>query len=145
MNLASRLTCLLLVAPILGGCLERRLLITSEPPGATVTVNDVELGRTPLEADFTFYGGYDVLLEKEGFEPLREQRRISTPIYEYPPVDLLAEAVPAKIRKNVAWHFVMNPALETSLPRQQFESELLERARGARTNIDVDKPESDGK
>ena len=64
----------------LGGCLERRLLITSDPPGAAVSINDVDLGRTPVEADFTFYGGYDVLVRMDGFEPIRERRDIPTPI-----------------------------------------------------------------
>ena len=31
-----------------GGCLERTIKVTTEPEGAVVWINDVEVGRTPL-------------------------------------------------------------------------------------------------
>ena len=49
------------------GCLKRTISVTTEPPGALVWINDVEVGRTPLETDFTFYGIYDVRLRREGW------------------------------------------------------------------------------
>jgi hypothetical protein len=120
----------------LGGCLERRLLITSDPPGAAVSINDVDLGRTPVEADFTFYGGYDVLVRMDGFEPIRERRDIPTPIYEYPPIDLAASALPVRIEKVVKWHYVLAPAMETAMPKE--EAALIERARAARERLNKD-------
>jgi hypothetical protein len=123
-----------------GGCLERRLLITSEPAGALVSVNDVEVGRTPVEADFTFYGDYDVVLTKDGFEPLRERKTARAPVWEYPPFDLVASAVPATIEKEVKWHFVLQPALETTQTSQELEAGMLERARAVRGQITVPEP-----
>lgn len=114
------------VLAMAGGCARRTLSITSDPSGATVTVNDVELGRTPLSAEFRFYGTYDVLVTKEGYEPLRTRARASAPIYEYPPLDLGAGMVGAHTRR--AWHFTLSPALEASQPREQFERGMLERA-----------------
>lgn len=120
-----------LMAVAAGGCMSRRVSITSEPTGATVTVNDVEIGRTPVEADFTYYGVYDVLVTKDGFEPLRTKAKARAPLYEYPPVDLAASATGAE--KVVRWHFALTPALERKLTPEEFERGLMERARTLRT------------
>lgn len=113
-----------------GGCSSRRISITSEPSGATVTVNDVEIGRTPVEADFTYYGVYDVLVTKEGFEPLRTKARASAPIYEYPPVDLATSVT--TVRSTVKWHFTLSPTLESTMSAEEFEKQLMDRARTLR-------------
>lgn len=122
------------------GCLERRVFITSEPAGALVYANDVELGRTPLEADFTYYGKYDVRVELEGYEPLRTVGKANTPIYEIPPLDLVSMAVPADIESEVRWHFVLAPALEKTMDPVQFENELLARARDLRAQLTATEP-----
>jgi PEGA domain len=118
------------IASAASGCMSRRVSVTSEPSGATVTVNDVEIGRTPVEADFTFYGVYDVLVTKEGFEPLRNKARAKAPLYEFPPVDLAASATGAE--KVVRWHFTLEPALERRQIAEEFERGLIERAKSLR-------------
>lgn len=118
-----------------GGCLDRTLIITSDPPGANVTVNDVEVGRTPVEASFTYYGTYDVLLTLEGHEPLRTRATARAPVYEYPPVDLIAEAVPARVRSEVRWHFTLQPSPEASVPATRLEADVAERARALRERL----------
>lgn len=123
------------MAAVLPGCLERRLNITSEPPGALVWVNDVELGRTPVEADFTFYGEYDVRVQLEGYEPIRRQMTASQPMYEYPPFDLVAGALPVDFENVVKWHFDLQPSLENTQTPEEFEKGLLERARGTREKL----------
>lgn len=117
------------------GCLDRTLVITSDPPGASVTVNDVEVGRTPVEAAFTYYGDYDLLLTLDGHEPLRTRATASAPVYEYPPLDLVAEAVPARIRNRVRWHFTLQPSPEASGPATQLEADVAERARALRERL----------
>jgi hypothetical protein len=51
----SLLPALLLALP-LGGCVERKFMIRSEPEGARVRVNGVLRGTTPLEIPFNDYG-----------------------------------------------------------------------------------------
>lgn len=104
--------------------------ITSEPAGALVYLNDVEIGRTPVETDFTFFGSYDVRLKLDGYEPIATSRQARAPFYEYPGPDLIAEAIPAKIRTRIQWHFDLQP-LAYSRPdadKGALEAELLERA-----------------
>lgn len=114
----------------LTGCLERTILVTSEPEGAIVYLNDREIGRTPVEADFAYFGVYDVRLNLEGHEPVVTSRRARAPLHEVPPIDLAAEAVPAKLPTRIAWHFVMTP-LASQMPgadRGALRNELVGRA-----------------
>lgn len=95
---------------VLGGCVERRISITSEPTGARVWVNDREIGQTPCEVDFTWFGVYDVRLRKEGFEPLVTTAEAKAPLHEQPGLDVIAMAIPGKDVTHIAWHFVMEPS-----------------------------------
>lgn len=124
-----RLALLLLIVCCSVGCVERRLLITSEPAGALVYLNDQEVGRTPLEVPFTWYGTYDVRLERTGYRTLQTQQTADQPWWEKPGPDLFAEAVPNK-RVEIAWHLEMQkaqPASETDPDRVlEFAKQLRE-------------------
>lgn len=100
---------LVLLLSVSLGCVERRLLINSDPPGALVHLNDQEVGRTPLEVPFKWYGTYDVRLEHEGYQTLQTQQEAEQPWWEHPGPDLFAEAIPGKT-VEVFWHFKMLPA-----------------------------------
>ncbi len=121
-------------AALLGGCRSKQVVITSNPPGATVMLNDVEVGRTPTTAGFTHYGVYDVLLTLEGYEPLRTEARASAPVYDWPPLDLVTAPIPGET--TIRWHFTLQPALETTLTPDELEAQLLGRARDLRGQVD---------
>ncbi|MBL1218470.1 MAG: PEGA domain-containing protein [Planctomycetes bacterium] len=117
-----------LLIGMLAGCVERTISITSEPPGALVYLNDEEVGRTPCEVHFLYYGEYDVRLVLEGFEPLMGSAKANAPLYELPGLDLAAELFPAKIRNRVMWHFDLEPV---SADREQ----MIGRARDLRDRL----------
>lgn len=117
-----------LAAAALAGCSERRIRVTSEPPGALVWLNDREIGRTPVETGFTFHGDYDVRLELPGFEPIHTERRAKAPVHEYPGIDLVAMALPMKFENTIEWHFDLEPSLERSQSAEAFEEALVDRA-----------------
>ncbi|MEZ6318865.1 MAG: PEGA domain-containing protein [Phycisphaerales bacterium] len=127
---AARLTLVpLALAPLaLTGCLERRIRVTSEPPGALVWLNDREIGRTPVETGFTFHGDYDVRLELDGYEPVHTDRTAHAPVYEWPGIDLVAAALPVKFDNTIEWHFDLERTRELTEQPEQFESGLLDRA-----------------
>lgn len=127
---------------VLPGCLERTIRITSEPPGAVVWLNDTELGRTPVETDFTFYGVYDVRMHLEGYEPVTSSREAKAPFYEYPGPDIVAEALPVRIPTLIEWNFVLVPLAESTTPKVQSQDELLDRAREMRGTINEGTPAS---
>lgn len=78
----------------LGGCLERDITVTSEPAGALVFLNDVEVGRTPVTVPFTWHGDYDVMLRLDGYETISTHANINVPLHKAPPLDLLSELAP---------------------------------------------------
>lgn len=142
----TRLALLLLPFVAAGlGCAERRLAITSEPAGATVWVNDVEVGRTPLEANFTYYGTYDVRLRLDGYEPIATSAKAEAPWYEFVGADLITEAIPTGVTTRVAWKFEMKPALERTGPKEQFEDDLVARARALRSQLTPPEPAAPAK
>ncbi len=87
------------VAVLAGGCVERIAKIRTDPAGATVVINDEEVGVSPTRFAFTWYGDYDIILRKPGYRTLKTSFRVDPPWYQYPPIDVFAETlVPTTIR-----------------------------------------------
>jgi hypothetical protein len=81
------------------GCVERIAKIETRPPGALVIVNDEEVGVSPVKFAFTWYGDYDVILRKPGYETLKTHYRVDAPWYQWPPLDVVSETlIPVMIR-----------------------------------------------
>lgn len=98
---------LMVGALVLAGCVERTITITSEPAGALVYLNDEEVGRTPVVVPFTFYGKYDVRLQRQGYSPMWTQGNAEAPWWEFPGPDLIAELTSQKV--NLNWHYKLEP------------------------------------
>lgn len=111
----------LLVVALGVGCVQRTITITSEPSEALVYLNDEEVGRTPVTVPFTFYGTYDVRLEREGCTSLWTTKRAKAPWWEAPGPDLIAEAIPG-MKAEQHWHF------EMQVPGEVDEDRLIDRA-----------------
>ncbi len=111
----------------LPACVHRKIRVTSTPPGARVLLNDQDIGTTPVETRFTFYGGYDVQLIKPGYEHVHELKHAKAPLHEYPVVDLAATAIPADFDHTIQWHFDLTPVPESTDPEAAREA-LLDRA-----------------
>ncbi len=79
---------------VAAGCVEREWTIRSEPAGAIAYVSNVEVGRTPVTIDFTWYGDYELILRKEGYETLKTNIKLDPPWYEIPPADFFSEIAP---------------------------------------------------
>ncbi len=117
-----------LLTATMTGCLHRRINIVSDPPGALVHLNDVQVGRTPVEVDFTYFGVYDVRLSKPGFEPITTSENAKAPIYEWPGIDLIAEAIPTNITTTIEWSYTLEP-IDNNIDG------VLERARELRDDL----------
>lgn len=120
----------------LTGCVERRIVVTSEPPGALVWLNDVEIGRTPAETEFLYHGVYDVRLELDGYEPLITSHKADAPWWEYPGPDFIAEISPVRHENVQEWHFVLEPALGVVQNESELEEGLVERANELRNQLE---------
>jgi len=111
----------------LTGCIDRTLTIASEPPGALVYINDVEVGRTskeyPLKVPFTWYGEYDIRMRLERNEGtvdaplikryyLHTSRKASAPWHQWLGVDLVTELSPLEFKDEKIWAFVLHPVVD---------------------------------
>jgi hypothetical protein len=92
------------------GCVERRMLIVSDPPGATVLVNGQNVGLTPASVPFTYYGKYDITLIQDGYQTKTYQARIRRPWFQFFPIDFAAEVLyPGHIQDNRTLNFTLEP------------------------------------
>ena len=109
---------------VTSGCVERKMVITSEPSGADVWVNEQWHGKTPFELPFKHYGVFSVRLEAEGYYPMYVKEPVAAPLYEQPGIDLISEAaIPATIEDQRNLHYVMQKIKEPD-----SVAEVLERA-----------------
>lgn len=75
------------------------MLVRTNPPGATVSVDNQVIGTTPAATSFVYYGTREFRIEKDGFRTETIRRRINPPWYEYPGLDFVAETLwPGEIR-----------------------------------------------
>jgi hypothetical protein len=115
----------------LTGCVDRRFIITTDPPTAVVEVNGKPLpGATPADQQFTYYGTYRFVIKREGYEPLIVDQPVPPPWYEYPPLDFLSEnLLPFTIRDVRHFHYPLRPL--ASVPAEAVLSRAQElRAQG---------------
>lgn len=110
---------LVLVGVILTqGCVDRRLTIVSDPPGALVTVNNRDIGAAPVDVPselFLYDGVYDITLRKDGYETLRIHQELKAPWYLRFPFDFFAEVLwPFPIRYHRELVYQLQPPIPVS-------------------------------
>ena len=114
------------------GCVQRRLTIRSNPPGALVYVDNEEIGMTPVATDFIYYGTRQIRLVKDGFETLTVLQPIPAPWYQVFPLDFFAEnVVPGEIRDERVFDYAMQPAMIVPSQTLLDRAEELRRTQGA--------------
>lgn len=124
----------------LAGCVERKMFVRSDPPGAAVHLNHspAPVGVTPLEVDFDYYGVYAVRLVKDGYEDLEVAAPVPAPWYAWPGLDFLTELVlPLTIRDHHQFDYALRPVasappIESPEALEQAAREAAERDRALR-------------
>ncbi len=117
-------------------CVERKLLIRSEPSGATVFLDGTSLGPTPVEVPFTYYGTRELVFRKKDYLDRRTLEKIDAPIYVWCPLDFIFENLIPVTLTDV--HEVSS-SLELIEPRTYDQTDVdrsIERARALREAID---------
>lgn len=111
-------------------CVERTLTINTEPQGATIVLNDQEVGQSPVRVPFTWYGDYDIIIRKDGHQTVRTHQRIHAPWYQWPFIDLISEClIPFTIHDDrVLETYVLDPY------EPPDKNDLLRRAEEMRTS-----------
>ncbi len=102
---------IVLVLALVAGCVQRRMTIRSNPPGALVYVDDYQIGTTPVSHDFVYYGTRKIRLVKDGYETLTVRQPIPLPWYEIFPLDFVSEnLIPWEVRDERVIDLAMQPA-----------------------------------
>ena len=110
MDASCGLAVLLVAFIFLSGCVERRLTILTEPAGALVTLNDEEIGRSPVTVTFQWYGDYNVRISEAGYETLVTHKKLERPLHDKFPFDFFAQFInPNKIVDSYEWSFKLEP------------------------------------
>ena len=129
---------------LLTGCVERKLVIRSEPEGALVYLDEEFRGVTPLEVPFTYYADPQIELRKPGFEAQRFLYDLRAPFYQWVPLDLFFEVVyPFTIVDERKIERTLRPAEPVLYADEATQEALLERAQETRDLLgdpEVDTP-----
>ena len=72
---------------------DRVLRIESDPPGATVRLDDQVIGVTPIDVEFQHYGQRRLALYRTGYRTYSEPLALNAPWFARWPVDMLTEVV----------------------------------------------------
>ncbi len=133
----KRLTlALTLTALLAAGCVERRLTIVTEPKDALVTLNDEEIGVSPVTVPFQWYGDYNVRISKDGYQTLDTHQKLKRPWYDYFPFDFFAQIVnPDRIVDEYEWTFQLTPK------RYPSRTEIIEQSEELKEDLDWQLPE----
>jgi hypothetical protein len=127
-----RIACLAALALLLAcetGCVRRRMTVRSNPPGAKVYVDDIEIGTTPVSTNFTYYASRKITLMKDGYRTETTYHRVLPTWYELPGVDFFSENLyPRELRDERVVDFQLVPQENVPL------NELLNRAEALREN-----------
>lgn len=117
------------------GCTARSITITTNPPGAEITVNRRLIGISPCRVGFTHYGVYRIEIRKEKYETLVKEECINAPLYGYEPVSFVTDnAIPARLNDDIYLHYVLKKEGEVT-----DRTALLQRANMARSGVITNK------
>ncbi len=106
---------------------ERHLVVLSDPPGATVRVDNDVVGVTPLDHPFAHFGGRRLTLYLEGYLPEVRVIEVEAPWFATFPADLFTDLLtPFGYRFVHTERFELRP--ETAQVSQPELEEVLERA-----------------
>ena len=114
------------------GCVQRRMTIRSNPPGALVYVDDYQVGTTPVSTDFVYYGTRKIRLVKDGYETLTVRQPFPLPWYQVFPLDFVTENLwPGEIRDERVVDLAMMPTASTPPEEVVGRAEVARLAAGS--------------
>jgi hypothetical protein len=112
---AAWLASLLLGSGLLTGCVERRFVVTTEPPGAIVFDEKGQRmgggdGAAPVDRPFIYYGDYQFTLVKDGYETQVVREKVRAPFYEWLLLDFFSEnVIPWTVRDIRRFNYQLQP------------------------------------
>ena len=82
----------------------------SNPPGAIVSLDGKEIGRTPFSTNFNHYGKREFRIVKQGYETKTEVIPVAAPWYQWIGLDFVSEVLlPGKLTDHKYYEFDLQP------------------------------------
>ncbi|MFN3193357.1 MAG: PEGA domain-containing protein [Aureliella sp.] len=78
---------------VMSGCVRRRLMVRTNPPNASVFVDDKPIGQSNAATSFTYYGTRKLEIVADGYRTETIYRKFSPPWYQIPPLDFFFETL----------------------------------------------------
>ena len=128
--------CITLIAGfLLTGCVERLVIVRSEPP-ATVILDRKVIGTTPVKIPYTWYGKRELTLELKGYQRIREIIVLNAPWWQFFPLDFVTDVLlPFRLHDHVTFDYTLQP-----LPSPEGErDEVMRRAAEMREKLGIPK------
>jgi len=111
------------------GCVQRRLVVRSQPEGALVTIDNQIVGQTPVSVPFVYSGTRQIRLEREGYQTVNVKERIRPKWYDTFPISFFSNHFAMReIRDTRVLDFQLEPKTNVE------ENQLLDRANELRIN-----------
>jgi len=121
---------LVTISVCFAGCVQRRLIVRSQPEGAFVSIDNQPIGYTPLSAPYTYSGTRKIRLEKDGFKTVDVEQRIRPKWFDTFPISFVTNNFwPRELRDERLLDFQLEPKDQAS------ENLLLERANQLRGDV----------
>lgn len=125
---ATALLLLVCLTTLSAGCVRRRMLVRTNPPGALVSIDNQQIGISPAATSFTYYGTREIRVEKDGFNTETLRHRVTAPWYQWIGIDFIAETLwPSEIRDERVIDVTLTPQ---TIPRTD---EVIRRAEDLRS------------
>jgi hypothetical protein len=134
----KKIVLLIAIIALMTGCVRRRLIVRSNPPGASVYVDKQLIGTTPASTSFTYYGTREIEVVADGFRTEKVLRTISPPWYQVPPIDFVSETLwPWELRDERIIDITMTPnqPLASEVLQSRADSLRLQAAQGIATPV----------
>lgn len=137
MNRLFSMVLMVLALFLSAGCVERKMVIRSDPPGAPAWVDEEPAGATPLEYPFHHYGHRKVRVgpirdenDAVAYREKEEVLHVRAPWFQTFPIDFFFEVLwPGKLVDEHVVTITLQPASEEEgLYGEQRAEEVLERA-----------------
>jgi len=135
-RLTAWLVSLLAGGALLVGCVERRFVVTTDPPSAIVyDEKSFPTGASPTDRTFIYYGEYQFTLVRDGYETLVVREKVKAPFYEWFLLDFFSEnVIPCTIRDIRRFHYVLQPK-QTPPEKAVLDSANALRQRGSAIGV----------
>jgi len=111
------------------GCVERRYIIRTDPPGALVSVDGEDVGISPVSVSYEYYKDRDVTIEAEGYETLRTVMPLPAPWWDNILTEFVSEnLIPYTLRDDRTFEYRLAPATTPPTGELVERGEQLRRA-----------------